>query len=485
MEELGVDSFGLYNLIAGVITLLSFFTGALTVSAQRFLSIAIGENNMIKVKKIFNLSLVVHFILALIVVFIFKIVQPFLFNGFLKINEQDMNNAIRVYDIMIVSSAITIFVIPFTSVINAREEMWFSSISDIVSICFKFFAAFILYYVIDEKLLVYTYFMLLSVIIGSIINIIWCRIRYLECRIDLNKRDFDKPLFKEMFGFAGWNSLGSLAVVMRNQGANVVLNVFFGTVVNTAYGIANQLNALVTTFAVTLITVFTPMITKAQGADNQERMLFVSVFSSKLSFFLSSLVSIPILLYTNFILSIWLKEFPEYTLSFCNSIIVTFLIMQLYPGITRAIYASGKIKWYQIIISIMLMANIPIGYLLFKNSYPPISIFYTMIIAQFLTLVITLFFAKMIVQLDIRKFVIESIMKPCLIFVSLYSLGLILNFFLDINEIFKFSIVITLIGVLYSFLFYIFVFNLNEKELFLNLYKSLRNKILKNDKKYN
>ncbi|WP_177765360.1 MATE family efflux transporter [Flavobacterium sp. I3-2] len=475
LEELGVDSFGLYNLVAGVITLLSFFSGALTVSTQRFLSFAIGENDIKKLNKVFNLSLAVHFGLSFIVIILFKLLQPFLFDGFLNIQEKDIENAVTVYNVMIFSCAVTIFTIPFNAVINAREEMWFSSISDIISILLKLFAAIMLFYIINDKLIVYSYLMVFAIIIGSLINILWCKFRYNECKLNFKLQEGDILLFKEMFSFAGWNTLGSLAVVCRNQGVAVVLNIFFGTFVNAAYGVANQLNSLVITFASTLTTVFTPMIVKSKGANDHDKMIFVSVFSSKVSFLLSSFIAIPVLLHTEFILNHWLKVIPGGTINFCKAIIITFLIMQLYPGITRAIYAAGKIKWYQISISILLILNVPIGYLLFSLGFAPVAILYTMILVQFLTLLTTIYFAKKIINLNVKEFLINSVLKAFILFLGVYSLGEILQKTLQINKYLNFITTSVFLAIIYISIFYIFIFNDKEKALLVNLFTSLKN----------
>lgn len=483
LQALGLDFYGLYNLIAGVIALLAFFNGALMVSSQRFLSIAIGEKDDDKLLNIFKISFVVHLFLGLIVAFFLKALQPYLFNGFLNIESEMIGTAKRVFDIMIITSFVTIFIIPYNAAINAREELWFFSISEVIVSVLKFGAAVYLLYASTNLLLTYTILMLFAIVLGGLIKYLWCIFRYPECRI---KRGggLDKKLFKEIFSFASWNTLGSLSMVLRSQGIAVILNLFFGTVLNAAYGVANQLNALVITFAGTLTMVFTPMIVKAKGESSNDKMLFISIFASKMTFFLSSVIALPVLMFTSLILGWWLEVVPQYTAEFCQVIISSFLVMQIYPGITRALYAEGNIKWYQIVISILLVAILPIGYLLFSLGFPPVSIFFVLVIAQIFTLVATIYFASKKVNLNVKKFYRSSVFAPCLLFIgTLISVLLTKNFLNVSNDNFDFIIIIIISIALYSILYYRIIFTSEEAKLLNNLYNSLKKKLIKNDKK--
>ena len=482
LKALGIDSYGLYNLIAGVIALLAFFNGALMVSSQRFLSIAIGEKDDEKLLNIFKISFVVHLFLGLIVAVFFKALQPFLFNGFLNIEPEMTGTAKRVFDIMIITSFVTIFIIPYNAAINAREELWFFSISEVIVSVLKLGAAVYLLYASTNLLLTYTVLMLFAIVLGGLIKYLWCIFRYPECRI---KRGggLDKKLFKEIFNFAGWNTLGSLSMVLRSQGIAVILNLFFGTVLNAAYGVANQLNALVITFAGTLTMVFTPMIVKAKGESSNDKMLFISIFASKMTFFLSSVIALPVLIFTSLILRLWLEVVPQYTTEFCQVIISSFLVMQIYPGITRALYAEGNIKWYQIVISILLAATLPVGYLLFSLGFPPVSIFFVLVIAQIFTLVATIYFAGKKVNLNVKKFYKSSVFTPCLLFIGTLICALLTKNLLNIfNDNVDFIIIIISI-IVYTILYYRLIFTSEEAKLLNNVYNSLKAKMIKNDKK--
>ena len=419
LKYLGVSDFGLYNLIAGVIAMLSFFNGSLMISSQRYFSISLGAGDNVRLNRYFNASLGIHIVMGVILGVFLLLMLPFLFNGFLNIPVEKKNVAIYVYNIMMVSSVVTIATIPFSAIMNAKEDMVPLSFIDIIHCLGKLIAAFTLMFVHSQLLLTYSVVLLGSVIVKMFLEILWVKRNYTV--ININKSFFfDKDLCKSMMGFVGWNTLGSVAIIARNQGIAVTLNFFFGTVINAAYGIANQVNSMVLSFASTLTTVFTPMIIQAKGAGDEKKMITVAVLSSKLSFMLSSLIALPILLFLQDILLIWLKEIPNSTFEFCVFMILSFLIQQLYPGINRVIYACGQIRGYQIVISILLLLTIPAGCFLFSCGYEPYFIMIGVLIAQILTFLATVLFAHKICGLSVIHFVYRNTLYPIAIFCIVY-----------------------------------------------------------------
>lgn len=455
LKLLGVDDFGLYNLIAGIIAMLSFLNGALLVSTQRFLSVAMGKGASInELTKIFNSSLFIHICLSLLLVATLLILKPIMFSCILNIRPDSIHIAKKVYDIMIISSFVTILTVPYNAAINAHEEMWMFALIESLVALMKLAAAYSLYITPYNLLITYTVLMMFAIVIGGIFKYAWCRYRYQETRIFINKM-YNRELISQQIGFVGWNTLGSIAVLGRNQGIAVVLNMFFGTLLNAAYGVANQLNVLVSTFAATITTVFSPIIMKYKGQGDKEQMLYVASLSSKISFLLSSIMALPILLELDNILNIWLTEVPDYTLQITRGTIITFVIMQIYPGITRAIYAEGVIKWYQIVISVTILMIIPIGYFSFKLGASPVCIIYCMVIAQILVLVETLYFAYKLIGLDWRHFFIE-VLKSILVFVIVYILMSYLKRYLCVG-IYPEIFIVTITSILLFVLLCLFV----------------------------
>lgn len=475
LDLLGINDFGLYNLVAGIIAMLSLLNGSLLISTQRFLSVAIGkgENNSV-LSRIFNSSLFIHLCLMLLVLIFLLISKIFLFSSFLNIDLASINIAKQVYDIMILSSLFTILTIPYNAAINAHEEMWmFAIIESFVSIL-KLLAAYSLYITPYDLLLTYSILMSFAIFVGGGCKYLWCHWRYIETRLWIRGM-FDFALIKKQISFVGWNTFGSIAMLGRNQGIAIVLNIFWGTLLNAAYGVANQLNVLVSTFASTITTVFNPIIMKYKGQGDNDTMLYMSSLSSKVSFLVSSIMALPLLLELDNILGLWLTQIPEYTLPICRGTILTFVIMQLYPGITRAIYAEGNIKWYQIITSCTILLILPVGYIFFKIGYPPPIIVYAMVVAQFLVFLETLYFAYRILKFKWQEFIMivtKSLFCFCFVYIisCVMKQGLNLNLYMEIFIISSFS------NLFFFILFFLFSFSISEKKyvskLLSNLIKS-------------
>lgn len=481
LRVLGAEDFGLYNLLAGIVLLLSFFNGALMVSAQRFFSIALGEQDYHKLNKYYNASLSIHIVFGLLIVIFLLSIRFCLFGGFLNITSEQVEIGKKVYDIMIISSAITIMTIPFSAIMNAHEDLVFMAVADILSCFVKLGATVVLLYVDHNLLLLYSIIMMGSVLVKAIAEFIWSKTKYSEIKESYSCMK-DVLTIKEMLGFVGWNTLGSSAVLVRNQGVALVLNVFFGTIINTAYGIANQVNSLVLSFATTLTTVFSPIIIKAKGEGNEEKMRKTAMFSSKLSFLLSSMMALPILLFLEPILKIWLGEFPSNTYEFCFFIVLSFLVLQLYPGINRAIYASGNIKNYQIAISIVLVSILPIGALLFKIGMLPYVIIIVMLISQIGTLLLTFYYGVNLCQFTYKDLLINILLKPVGVFASFLLVFVFLKslvVFSSVSDRIETNIILLLLGMvfvdlLYVPLYYHFVFDTIEKRIIKTVPRALK-----------
>jgi len=473
LKALGAEDFGIYNLIAGIIVMLSFINGSLMISSQRFFSISIGAKSINKLNANFNASLGIHILLSICIAVAFIIISPILFGGFLNIEPEQISSAKSIYYIMIISSVFTIGSIPFSALMNAYEDMIALSLIDILACILKFIAAFSLLFFSTNLLEWYAFLMMISVVVKMFLEFLWCKKKY--SKIELNLRMlYNRNVTREMLGFVGWNTMGAFAVIVGNQGIAVVLNIFFGTIINAAYGIANQVNSLVLSFASTLTTVFTPMIIQAKGAGNNKRMLMSAILSSKLSFLLSSVLALPILIHLSDILKLWLGNTPPVmTEIFCFYIVISFLVVQLYPGINRAIYASGKIKGYQLSLTIILVSTIPLGVLLFNLGYPAYSILKVKFILQVIVLVSTIYYASKICQLNWQSFVIYSILFPVIIFASC----MLLRNVVSVNNVYYNILLSVLFLIAYVSVYYMLVFDGDEKKLFKNLLLKIKNKL--------
>ena len=478
LNELGVEDYGIYNLIGGVIALLSFLQTALSVSTQRFLSVTMGKKSSADVKSVFNSSLSIHIVLSFLVVVLLEICSLFLFDGFLNIPSGRIYAAKAVFQIMVFSTFFTILQVPFSASITANEDLWFFSIVETLITLIKLYIIFLFKYCTMDKLLLYSYWMMFTFILGFVIKFIWCMIRYSECR-GMNIVKFThKRYVKEMVGFTGWNSFGTLALVGRNQGVAILLNIFWGTAFNAVYGIANQVNSQLIHFSQIMTTSIAPQIMKSEGEGNRSRMLFLAVFASKMAFFLSAFFALPLTIEIDYVLSAWLKNVPEFTETYCILILVMFLTMQLYPGLTRAIQATGNIKQYQIATSFFLLLPIPLGFVFYKIGMHNTTILYLMILSQLLQMIFAVYYTTINIGLNAFKFCLY-ILKAVVCVVCVLFVGFVVRYFLSffVNDFILFTIVVLCMVFLFSLLFYRIVFEQEERESVRNvLYALLRKK---------
>ena len=475
LEQLGASDFGLFNLVAGIIVMLSFFSGALAISGQRYFSIALGEGNAKKLNDFYNSSLGIHILVALVLALLLFAAEPLLFNGFLNISEGQHASAIKVYNILILSSFFTIMTIPFSAMANAYEDLGILALADILSCALKLAGAYALAH-FTEKIVVYALFMLGSVGVKALFEYLWCKFSYREIGLRIS-RLYDRLIWKDMLGFVSWNALGSLAVVVRNQGIAVLLNVYFGTIVNAAYGVANQVNSLILSFASALTTVFAPTIIKSYGAGDLKLTRFTSVLSSKLSFLLSSVMALPIIVFLDRILEIWLGKAPEGTTTFTLFIVLCFLILQLYPGLNRAIYATGRIRKYQIWLSVLLIGVIPIGAMLYAMGAPEFSVLIVLLVSQFLTLVLTISTSNKLLGINIQQFWMGSVAKPVALFAFMVCVCSCLNYYAGVQNMYYIIVVSSIICILYTYMYYKIILDSSEQEKFYGLIKHLSSKL--------
>lgn len=373
LNALGATDYGIFNLIAGVITMLSFLNTAMATSTQRYLSFHQGKGDIAMQKKVFEHSLLLHILLAVLIVTSLETAGAFLLDDFLNVPAGRLDAAKTVYHYMSATVFFTIISVPFLGSLTAHENMVWVAIVSIVETLLKLAIALLLLVIHQDKLVVYGLLSASISILTFSLYLFYCLRSYPECKA-LRLRTIDKSLLRELASFAGWNTFGSLCSVGRAQGIAVLLNIFFGTVINAAYGIASQVSAQLIFFSATMLRATNPQIMKSEGANDRPRMLRLAMTASKFGFFLLAIFAIPIMFEMPAILKLWLKNVPQNTVIFCQLILLGSLANQLTIGLQSALQATGKIKWYQIVVGTTLLLNLPIAYVLLKSGFPPYAV---------------------------------------------------------------------------------------------------------------
>ena len=407
LRALGVSDFGLYNLLAGVVAMLSFLNGAMTVSSQRYLSVTLGANDGVQLNRVYTVSILLHLTIGIILFALFEILQPLLFNGFLNYPAERHETALWIYQMLIVGVVFTILSIPYDAVMNAYENMLAFSVISIIEALLRLALAFSLCYIRTDTLLLYGYGIAFITILIYVIKWAYVRLRYNHLRFSCTKY-YDASLFKKMFGFAGWNTVGALAGVGRIQGIAIILNTFFGTIVNAAYGIANQVNGVLNYFSATIQKSINPQLMLSEGEGNRQRMIRISYYSSKYSSLLISMLAIPLIIEAPYVLNLWLGEAPSYTVVFVRLVLIMSIINQTSAGIMTALQAVGEVKVYQLCVGTIILLNLPVAYGILKMGYAPHTVLVSAILIDIIALLARLIIIhRQIPEFDVRRFVIQ------------------------------------------------------------------------------
>lgn len=476
LNTLGAADFGLFNVVGGLVGMLTFLNAAMATSTQRYISYSLGKNETAKVKSLFANSSILHYAIGVLLVIVIELAGLYLINRKLEINIERLETANLLFHFVVISTFISVISVPFDAVINAHENMLFLAIVGIFETLLKLGIAIQLTYTSGDKLVVFGLLTMFSSVIIILVKRIYSRNKYAETRVSL-QNNYNSDEIKELTTFAGWNLLGILSYIGRNQGMAVILNLFFSTVVNAAYGIASQVNSQLSFFSTTIMQAIQPQMVKSEGAGDRGKLITLAIFSSKISFFLFAFVAIPIYIEIPVVLKLWLKNIPDNTVIFCRLIILLTLILQLRTGITTAVHAIGNIKKYQLLNSPVQLLNLPIGYILFNYDYPPYSIIVVSIITEGIVLMISInFFAKLTGYSGIRFF--KNVLFPC--FFILITTYLIVSTLSSVNQSYLHKLILFILSsCVYLGLFFFIGLDKNEKNKINILANSLRFKLTK------
>lgn len=417
LSALGVSDFGVFSIVGGAISMLTFLNNAMTTATQRFMSYYQGRGDLIKQKKIFNVSIILHIITGVAVIVLLEIAGIFLFNSVLKIDYQRIEAAKIVYQFMLISTFFTIISVPYDAVINARENMLLVAILRIIEAILKLGIAFFIVETNFDKLIAYGYLMALLAILIMILKSIYCHKYYEEVVISI-KKYFNKNLFKEMTSFASWSFLGCTTSMIGSFGQGIVLNMFFGTTVNSAQGIANQIRGQLSSLATVAIKAINPMIVKSEGAGDRKLMLKASMLGSKMSFFLLVVLFVPVMIEMPYLFNLWLEDVPEFAIIFCRLLLIRGLIEQLSVTLRSAIGAVGNIRKFELFNAPLLILPLIFSYVGFYLNYPPYSLYIIFIIFEFFNMMLIVYFAKLYCNLSIFQY-FNEVVSRCVLSLSL------------------------------------------------------------------
>ncbi len=440
LASLGTVDYGIFNVIMGVVSMLSFLNAALTVSTQRYLSFYQGKKDFTKLIKIFNHSFYLHAVLGLGLVLLLELFGGYILNHYLTIPADRMDTAQIVFHLASLAIFFTFISVPYTASINANERMIFIALVTILESVEKLLLAIYLTYMKGDCLLVYGIGMGLITVLSFVMYFIICMSRFDECK-HFTLRGIDGRLLKELGGFASWNLVGSITAMSKNQGLSVLFNIFRGPAVNAAYAVANQVSAQLNFFSMTMMRSINPQIMKSEGAGDHERMLKLSSIACKYGFLLLAFFSIPCIFEMPKILQLWLKDVPQYSSNFCVMILLAMLFDQLTVGIHSAFQACKFVKESSIYVGAVKLLILPLGYLLLKQGW---SVYYVVGIYALVELtagVVRIILAKVLMDYSILYYIRNVICRILLPVVLTCAICLLVTVMTDA----PYRIVVTLL----------------------------------------
>lgn len=401
LQTLGAEDYGVYNVTCGVVTMLAFLNNALSSSTQRFLSYEMGKSNTIKVIQIFRNSLFLYIILSILVLTLAETLGLWFVNYKLVIPLERIAAANWIYQFSIISFCLTIMQAPFIASLISHERMGVYAYISIVESVLKLGMIAILCYFPGDKLIIYGLCMLGLTIAISAFYIIYSTLSFEECKIKLSA---DKDILNEICGFTSWGMLGAISNIFMGQGVNLILNIFFGPLINAARALAFQVDAAINTLIQNFYIAARPQVTKefAKG-DNESTMQLFSLVT-RIGFFLMFTMSLVFILEADFILSLWLTTYPKYTTTFTRLTMVSLLIMSLNPPLNMLVNASGNIKYYQIFGSIINTLVLPCSYISLLQFNTPVLPFIIVIIFSVANVVNVCIFANRNAGLNVHHY---------------------------------------------------------------------------------
>lgn len=323
LNTLGVEDFGIYNVVGGVVVMFSFLNSSLATATQRFLNYEMGQGNALKLEKVFSIALTGHYLIALSVILLAETIGLWFVSTQLEIPAERMHAALWVYQFSILTLAVSIISVPYNAVIIAHERMKVFAYVSIAEVSLKLTVVFLLVYLSFDKLVLYAFLLLVVAVIVRMIYATYCKRNFTECKY---RFIFEKDLFAQMFCFSGWMFTGTLSNLFSSQGVNILINMFFGPIQNAARGIAYQIQGTVNAFVTNFMVAVQPQIVKSYSQGNYSYMYKLVFMASRYSFYLLFLLSLPVLLQTQYLLQLWLKNVPDYSVLFTQLVVIDLLI---------------------------------------------------------------------------------------------------------------------------------------------------------------
>ena len=467
LDALGVKEFGAYQVVGGLVAMFSFLNSTMAVSTQRYLSYALGLNDLERVRKIFSTAINIHLILSVIVFFLVESIGIYFLGSKINLDNISIEVAQWILHFTALSLVLTINSVPYNSLLISKENMSYFAYIDILGEFLKLGVGFSLCLFTSDRLVYYAALMLIVTLLIRAFYAIVCHKKYVESKYIYT---WDGSLMKEMLSFSGWTTLSAVSFVVKTQSLSIVLNVFFGLLLNSALGVANQVSSAVKTFSQNFQMSFMPQIVKTYACKEYSSLNRLVFSGAKLSTCLLLAISIPVMLEADFLLNLWLIDVPD----FASSIVIFLLVESILQCMTctgnTAIRATGQVRCFEICYNVVDLMSLPIAILILCTSLhyyvPFLSIIFFSLLSSFVKI---LFLRKQIPQFDKKRYIKDIFFKLPLITFFSVVFPLILKIYME-SGIIRLICLTLIFEFIFIVLLYFFAFNKEEKNIVVNMF---------------
>ena len=471
LQMLGVDDFGIYNVVGGIIVLFSFINNAMVASTQRFLNFELGRGNVEEAQKVFAASLNIYLVIVMIFMLLAETVGLWFLNRYINIPPERTVAANWVYQASLVAAALNFVRMPYNAAIIAYERMSFYAYTSIIEAALKLGIVFLLYSFAD-KLIAYAWLVSVVALLILLMYVFFCRRVFVICRH--HTFAYDKRRYTALVSFSGWSLFGSVANMGASQGVNILLNIFFGVFVNAAMGIANQVSGAIGLFVGNFQTAFNPQIVKSYASGEMERFINLILKASKYSYYLLFLIALPCFICCNEILQLWLGEVPLHAVSFCRLLIIFSLIDAIQGPLWMSAQATGKIKHYQLLMSCLILLNLPVTYVVLK-LFPIAELGLVIRVSiNIITAVVRVVYLKLLFPFPVIRYVKETV-GTCIV-VSVMSVLFPWLIYQNTDDLSQLCLTISASLVCTLVFIYIIGLSCSERQIVLNIIRRIFNK---------
>ena len=476
LNALGVEDYGIYNVVGGVVTMFSVLSGSLSAAISRFITFELGKGDNERLKRVFSSSVTIQAGIALIIIVLAETVGLWFLNEKMVIPDNRLTAANWCFHFSVITFVINLVTVPYNASIIAHEKM---SAFAYISIFEGFGKLLIAWCIVVNPVDRLIFFAAMVAILAWTICFIYaayCKRHFTECTYHFV---YDHYLLKQMFGFAGWNFIGASSAVLRDQGGNIILNIFFGPTVNAARAIAVKINTVVTSFVQNFMMALNPQITKSYASGDKKYMFNLIFQGARLSYYILLLLCIPIILNTHYILVVWLKLVPEHTVLFVQFTLIFAMMESISNPLITAMLATGKIKNYQIVVGGLQMLNLPVAYFcLYMGAIPESVVIVAIVIGQ-CCLAARLFMLRRMIGLEVRVYLRKVYFNVLLVTLMALIIPALLHQYL--LESFTTFLILSVLSIPCTLLSCLYVGSTNEERML--VYSKAKQMIMKYNKR--